>query len=463
MHRVPVALALLLGVAIPARGHFVFILPVEGSRKAQVVFSDTPKPDQPKLLDKIAHTKFSARLDGRDFELKSARGKEALELEVTGKGPTWVVGGCPYGVVTRGKEPFLLTYYAKTIVGMKAGSPPPAEFLEQRFSSLELDLVPVLGGKEGARVRVLLKGKPLADADVTLYVPGKDEPVEKKSDKSGVVKLDPATKDGLYGVRAGHTVKKSGKQGEKSYSSLRAYATLTFPVLGEAKSAVKSERRIEVAAAKADKKLEADSAATKLLADARAERANWIDFPGFRADVTLNIEGKIHKGTVEVSSKGKVDLKLDGEEKKWTRAMLSSIVGHRLDDSTNLNTPCAFADDVIDHPLGRAIKVLNDEFHSSYRIRDKQVIVVNRTMPGVRFTITVLENRLNAEKKYLPASYIVNYWDAKTGKLQKSVAHHNTFVRIGKFDLPAQALIVTAEDGKQVSRSIKLSGHVLNK
>jgi hypothetical protein len=217
-------------------------------------------------------------------------------------------------------------------------------------------------------------------------------------------------------------------------------------------------------AAKEAKKPEANPEATKLLADARAERANWIDFPGFRANVTVNVEGKIHKGTVEVTSKGKVNLKLDGgEDKAWARAMLSSLVGHRLDDSTTLTTPCAFADDVTDHPLGRAIKVLNDEFHSSYRIRDKQVIVVNRRMGEMRFTITVLENRLNEDKKYLPVSYVVNTWDVKSGALKKSVSHHNTWKRVGKYDLPLVATFVTAEDGKQVTRTIKLTGHALTK
>src|SRR5262249_39087580 len=153
-------------------------------------------------------------------------------------------------------------------------------------------------------------------------------------------------------------------------------------------------RNILVAAEKEAKKPAEDPAATKLLADARLERANWVDFPGFRANVTVNVDGKASKGTVEVTRKGKVKLELEGDQKTWARSMLSSIVGHRMDDGTTLTTPCAFADDVTDHPLGRAIKVLNDEHHSGYRIRDKQVIVVNRQMKESRFTITVLENRL---------------------------------------------------------------------
>jgi Protein of unknown function (DUF3386) len=217
------------------------------------------------------------------------------------------------------------------------------------------------------------------------------------------------------------------------------------------------------AAEKDAKKLGENPEATKLLADARAERANWVGFPGFSAGVIVNVEGKIHKGTVEVTSKGKVNVKLEGDEKTSVRRLLSSIVGHRLDDTTTLTTPCAFADDVTDHPLGRAIKVLNDEHHSGYRIRDKQVIEVNRQMGDMRFRITVLENRLNAEKKYLPASYVVNYWDVKSGALKQSVSHSNTWLRVGKFDLPLMATVVAAEQGKQVTRTIKLTNHALNK
>ena len=78
------------------------------------------------------------------------------------------------------------------------------------------------------------------------------------------------------------------------------------------------------------------------------------------------------------------------EEDRMT--MDYQIVSHRLDNSAGLDTPCAFLDDNKDHPLGRSLRVLNDEFHSSYRVRDRQIIVVNRQMKDSRFTISVLEN-----------------------------------------------------------------------
>ncbi len=206
------------------------------------------------------------------------------------------------------------------------------------------------------------------------------------------------------------------------------------------------------------------SEASKMLADARAARAEWSGFTGFSADVEVNVEGKIHKGKVDVDHKGKVQVSGLGDTavENQLKRQLSSIVGHRLADGGEQKTPCAFGDEDAHHPLGRAIEVLNDEFHSSYRIRDRQVIVVNRTMKEARFTITVLENKLNEDKQYLPAHYVVNYWDVKSNALRRSETFHQEWVRVGKLDLPASSLVVTAtSDGKLEARQLKLSNHKL--
>ena len=205
----------------------------------------------------------------------------------------------------------------------------------------------------------------------------------------------------------------------------------------------------------------ADAAATKLLADARAARAVYHHFPGFTADIDVNLDGKATRGQVEVSDKGKVTLTLDDPAaEKWAKNTLASTIAHRLDSgSSSGETPCAFVDDDAHHPLGRAIRVLNDEFHSSYRIRDQQVIVVNRHMPGTgsRFTITVMENLRTKEGKFLPACYVVNTWDAKTDALTSSETHHETWQRVGAFDLPQETIVVRAAAGKLEARSMKLA------
>jgi hypothetical protein len=208
----------------------------------------------------------------------------------------------------------------------------------------------------------------------------------------------------------------------------------------------------------------ADPAATKLLADARAARASWTNFPGFTADLEVNHNGKVSTGQVAVEAHGKVKLTLDADEEvtSWARREIASLVSHRLGDAS-LDTPCAYLDSVERHPSGRAIRVLNDELHSSYRIRDRQIIEVNRQMQDIRFTITVLENMMNKEKRFLPVSYVVNSWDLKTNTLVGSVSHHDTWTRIGAFDLPATVRVVQAKAGQLDNRQLTFSNIVLGK
>jgi uncharacterized GH25 family protein len=444
-----IGLVLVLVLTAPVQAHFIFLLPSPPTYlSAQAIFSDTLTPDRPELLDKVARTEFFVRgPDGKAAPVKATKNGPAIDLELPGEGLRTVYAICPYGVVEKGKSgPFLLHYYSKTFVGLGPKSKAPADQLLRTWKRSALEIVPVTDPKEEPSVRVLWEDKPLADASVVLQVPGKDESIDRKTDENGRVSLVRPDRSGLYGVRVMHSEDKKGEQDGKKYASVRHIATFTFPVeVGSAKSAA-------AGASKA-----ADPEATRLLADARTARANWDAFPGFSADLEVNVEGKVSKGKVKVGSRGKVTLDLEGESKEWARRTLESVVGHRLDNSTDLETPCAFADEVTDHPLGRAIRVLNDEYHSSYRIRDRQVIVVNRQAGPVRFTITVLENRLNVEKKFLPVSYVVNTWDAKTDALKSSAAHHDTWERVGKYDLPRMLMVVNTVDGKQQARHLKLA------
>lgn len=435
--------ALGLAFAPPLHAHFIWLLPPEKSEPAvRMIFSENTQPDRPALLQKIAQTELTVRAAaGKTTSIKHEMAKDAWQASLPVKGFHEVVGVCRYGVVQHVEsEPFLLNYYAKTFLGLDDWSHPPALF-GSAWDKLPLEIVPVLPKKRQPQLRVLWQGKPLADAKVVLQVPGSEDAVEVKTDKDGIFPLTEPKKGGLYGIRVGHKEDRKGEFDGKKYQEVRHYSTLVLaiPAGYEPQSA-------------------GNPAATKLLAEARAARALYRDFPGFRADLAVNIEGDVKHGKVEVSDTGKVTLKLDdAEAAKWAKSTLSSIIGHRLSGGPEEETPCAFVDEDEAHPLGRAIRVLNDEFHSSYRIRDRQVIVVNRQVPGARFTITVMENVETKEKKFLPTCYVVNTWNAKSDTLISSETHHQTWQRVGAFDLPKETITVKATAGKLESRSIQLT------
>jgi hypothetical protein len=226
-----------------------------------------------------------------------------------------------------------------------------------------------------------------------------------------------------------------------------------------------------LAAEPADK---ADPDATRLLAEAREARATWKDFPGFTADAEVNFDGRLTRARVQVATDGTLTFTLtgtaadgDADRLAWAKQTLGSIVGHRLSAGPAGETPCRFtAADDADHPLGRSVQVLNDEFHSSYRIRDKQIAVVNRQMKGQHFTITVLEQTRNPEGKFLSGHFVVNYWSDKDGALLRSETNHQSWTRVSGVDLPMAARVVTATPEKEkgsglTARSVVLSNHRL--
>ena len=392
---------------------------------------------------------YARRADGKEEAVKAVEGQDALNVTLPDGKFYEVAGACRYGVSTHGgSEPFLLNYYPKAFFGRPTGPRPKAVLEPWGVLPLEIMLevdvaVPAL--------RVLWQGKPLAGAEVVLLLPGEDKPVEGKNERRRHLPAE--------GAEEGRTVRRPRPpRREEGRRAGRQEVHGGPPLRHPRRAGCRPVPRRGAGAAATTDKPAADPAATKLLADARAARATWENFPGFSADVEVNLDGKVTRGQVEVSAKGEVTLKLEkGAAADWARPTLRSIVGHRLDNSADLETPCAFLDDNAHHPLGRAIRVLNDEFHSSYRIRDRQVIVVNRALRDTRFTITVLENRLSAEKKFLPVSYVVNTWAAEGGALRSSAAHHQTWQRVGRFDLPHTATVVTASAGKLEARALKLS------
>jgi len=100
--------------------------------------------------------------------------------------------------------------------------------------------------------------------------------------------------------------------------------------------------------------------------------------------------------------------------------------------------------------LGRKVIVLGDQMGSSYRIKDNQLLEVNRQMKESRFTITILKNDVTSEKKYLPSSYVVNTWQNSTNQLLSSWSYHHTWKRLGKVDLPQSVTILIAKAGPAI-------------
>ncbi|MHC5542879.1 DUF3386 family protein, partial [Singulisphaera rosea] len=139
---------------------------------------------------------------------------------------------------------------------------------------------------------------------------------------------------------------------------------------------------------------------------------------------------------------------------------LRSIAMHRLPEPVDPSTPkpvLRFADDEDAHPLGRLLAFEGGRFASSYRIKDQQIMVVNRQIGDRNVTITVIDNERNRDGQYLPRSYSVQYWDTKSGKLDHVETIQERWQRVGNWDLPTSHTSTITSDAGLSVRTVTLS------
>ena len=210
-----------------------------------------------------------------------------------------------------------------------------------------------------------------------------------------------------------------------------------------------------------------DPAAFALLKEAHDKRESFPPgFSGLTADVLVNDNGTEVKGTLTYTSAGDVKLSLTDATKAdedWAHEQLESALAHRRSDDFahgDGSHALTFVQD--DHsPLGRQI-ALNDRMKSFYRISDGQIMEVTRSMGNMRFTITMLENTFVKGGKYLPAYFVVTYFDAGTGAITKVDAYTDKFARVSNAWIPSSRRVVTAENGGFTTRSFALTNiHLL--
>jgi Protein of unknown function (DUF3386) len=444
----------LMSVANPAHAHFLFIRispQAEAGRSAEVFFSEQAEAGDPKFVAKIAHTKLWAQTRPGEFhELRVRQAADRLRSALRSDHSLSVVGECEYGVLARPNQtPFLLRYYPKAV----AGDPDELNRLMPR-QEIPYEIQPTFethrqASEKPAEARIRLvalrNGKPVPGAIFTVI----DSSLSERTLKAGADGMatwgPPAP--GQYSVYTRVTRKQHGTLGEKIYDEVREFATLAFtwPLVRH----------------------DADPEAVALFTEAIAHRAQWRNFPGFSAELSGQLDGRPFTGKVTVEKDGSVELQTDDPvAKPWVQDQLQSLVMHRLaqpaGDTIDSHLPrLHFADEVDDHPLGRLLTVEGDAMGSSYRIKDRQITVVNRRMGKHNMTINVLDCDKNAEGRFLPRSYVVNYWDAGTGKLDRVETFQERSVRVGSWDLPVmRSILATSESGLAV-KVVVFSKHAL--
>ncbi|MEX2114454.1 MAG: DUF3386 family protein, partial [Pirellulales bacterium] len=346
---------------------------------------------------------------------------------------------CDYGVYERGPAGLLLQYYGKCLSGDWAQH---ADKLA-RAEGLKLDIVPRLENGKLA-LQVVYQGKPAPNGEVIVTGPN-GEVQELTADEHGSAAAD-VQSPGKYAVRAAHIeADAAGERDGKKYTQTWHYCTL----LVEVRPATAADGK--------------EISAVEALRRARAERAIWNDFPGYTTDLVVTSGDETITGKATIDEAGVVELAMPKSKlTDWVDEQLSSLVQHRMPDGEVNEGDVQWAEEHADHPLGRLISLGDTDFSSAYRLKDDVIMEVNRSAgPAMRFTISVLEIERNAEHKYLPRAFTMNFFNSKSGALQNSLGYWNEWSRVGKFDLPKTILEVDAHPGGTTTRQIVFSNSQL--
>jgi hypothetical protein len=211
-----------------------------------------------------------------------------------------------------------------------------------------------------------------------------------------------------------------------------------------------------------------DPKARALLRQAFEKTARWqADFKGFSADLTVNINGAEHRGTVTVRGPRDVKIELPDEAaRKWAEGQIGMIAVHRgprtFEESDGKHALTLGED--VDHPFGPKLFIHGDGMHSFYRVKGDRITQINRKMshpgmPPMGFTINVEDSMLTEDKRFLTTRYTVYYYAPADGKLTNVESFTDSHVRVGQSDLPATRRIVSYENNDVVVRSLTFTNH----
>ncbi len=203
--------------------------------------------------------------------------------------------------------------------------------------------------------------------------------------------------------------------------------------------------------------------ARALLRKAFEKTARWQpDFKGFTADLEININGKVSKGSVTVKGPKEVQAALpDADLQKWAEGQIGMIAVHRgprsFEESDGKFTLTLGED--LDHPFGPKVWINGDGMQSFYRIKGDRIVQINRKMPHMAFTINVEESATTADGKALTTRYTVYYYSPKDGKLANVESFTDSHTRVDQSDLPATRRIIGYENGEMVVKTLTFSNH----
>lgn len=207
-----------------------------------------------------------------------------------------------------------------------------------------------------------------------------------------------------------------------------------------------------------------DPAARAFLKQAEEQSPSWNGFPGFSAAIKVYFDGKTHEGRVETGANRRVKVSLsDPEARKWvaeTLAQSLNNVNRKPFEERYAGMGIVFGKDDL-HPLGQLIEVHGDPYQSRFRIKDGEFRTIRRMTKTHEVAIHVINIDRDEQGRKRSRSFVVNYFDKHSGKLDRSEAIREERILLGGYPLPAVWVESDLRRGRNATRTLTLTGHKL--
>ena len=197
--------------------------------------------------------------------------------------------------------------------------------------------------------------------------------------------------------------------------------------------------------------------AVHLLQQARKNREVLSDdFPGFRSKLTVRVDGRVLHGICTFRLPGDVQVEMQAAEvPAQVTATIRSMLMHRVPSSRTSLQEARFGEKD-ESPLGREL-LLADRNQSVYRIRDGQIIQVDRRRSEPRLVLTLLETRSTESGRYLPRHVFAVRLDQQSGSVLEAWTYISEFQRVGGEYLPKSRQVIRTHEGRTTALLIEWS------
>ena len=234
---------------------------------------------------------------------------------------------------------------------------------------------------------------------------------------------------GRYAVAVSETIPRPGTLDGKGYDEIREFASLSFawPLEGRA----------------------ADGSADAPLCRCRRPSRHLAGLRGvLRRCLRLVRRPRVRRQGHGQGRRGGANRDREPGAKTWLQDQLDSMVMHRRPQTAATSgekTPqFRFVEDSEGHPSGRLMTVEGGQMASSYRIKDHQIMVVNRRMGKQNMTITYWRTRPTRM-----AGSCRTATSSSTGTPQAASScpprrSRSAWQRVGSLDLPVLHSVATA-------------------